>query len=142
MPGAAVIEQRVPVTCTLGLLLGQRHVWEECGHVSSSGTPVPAHAVNVHPIVSRVSLDLEDNLLAKVHTKRVREALTKRVFKCPYISQKYVSHLNGRVSIGVDIPLPRVIAGSAVLSDDLIAGADTVIRADDTPDARRGKEQD
>ena len=61
--------------------------------------------------------------------------------ECHHISQKYVYHLNGRVSIGVDIPLPGVIAGSAVLSDDLIAGADTVIRADDTPDARRGQEQ-
>ena len=52
----------------------------------------------------------------------------------------FCSHLDGRVPIGVDVPLPGVIAGSAVLPDDRIPGADTVIRADDTPDARRGQE--
>ena len=115
-------------------------MWEHSGHVSSPGTPIPAHAVNIHVIVSRVSLDLEDNLLAKVHTKRVREALTNGFLTVFYFLSN-INHLNGRVSIGIDIPLPGVIAGSAVLSDDPITGADTIIRTDDTPDARRGQEQ-
>ena len=115
-------------------------MWEQSSHVSSPGTPIPAHAVNIYMIVSRVSLDLEDNLLANVYTKRVREALTKGFLTVLYFLSN-INHLNGRVSIGVDIPLPGVIAGSAVLSDDLIAGADTIIRTDDTPDARRGQEQ-
>ena len=103
-PVPAVVEARRGIAQALRLYLRERHRRRDGVDEASAESRVPAHAVDVDPVVRGLRLHLEEDGLAAVDADVVAEAL------------------DARVAPAVHVPLRRGGAGKLVLFNDSIAG--------------------
>ena len=118
-PVPAVVEARRGIAQALGLGLGERHRRRDGVDEARPESCVPAHAVDVDPVVRGVRLDLEEDGLAEVDADVVAEAL------------------DARVAPAIHVPLGRGGARELVLFNDAIARHGHPAKQESVPDHYR-----
>ena len=118
-PVPAVVETRRGIAQALGLGLGERHRRRDGVDEARPESCVPAHAVDVDPVVRGVCLDLEEDGLAEVDADVVAEAL------------------DARVAPAIHVPLGRGGVRELVLFNDAIARHGHPAKQESVPDHYR-----